>query len=149
MMRVQEGLRRSAVAIGVDATVTKAAAVMEATGVGALAVLDDDRLTGVVTDRDLVRRVLARGMPPDARVDSVMSSPVVTIDADDDLHAAFGLFRTHGIRRLAVVSGHRFVGMVSVDDLLIDVAGDLADLARPVTGEVLFPGRDAPVPAAL
>jgi CBS domain-containing protein len=147
-MRVRESLRRSAVAIGVDATVAKAAAVMEAAGIGALGVLDGEHLAGVVTDRDLVRRVLARGMPADSRVDSVMSSPVVTIDADDDLHGAFGLFRTHDIRRLAVVSGQRFVGMVSVDDLLIDVAGDLADLARPITGEVLFPERDPPVPAA-
>jgi CBS domain-containing protein len=146
-MRVRDGLRRSAVAVEVDATVAKAAAVMEAAGVGALAVLDSEQLVGVVTDRDLVRRVLARGGPADARVDSVMSSPVATIDADSDLHGAFGLFRTHGIRRLAVVSGQRFVGMVTVDDLLIDVAGDLADLARPITGEMLFPERDAPVPA--
>ena len=146
-MRVDEGLRRSAVAVGPDATVTKAAAVMDAVGVGALAVVDGDCLVGIVTDRDLVRRVLARGLPLDARVDSVMSMPVVTIDADDDLHSAFAAFRRHGLRRLAAVRDGRFVGMVTVDDLLINVAGDLGDLARPVTAEMLFPQRDATVPA--
>jgi CBS domain-containing protein len=73
---------------------------------------------------------------------------VVTIDADADLHESFALFRTHGIRRLAVVRGERFVGMITVDDLLVDLANDLADLSRPVTAEVIFPQRDSPLPAA-
>jgi CBS domain-containing protein len=76
-----------------------------------------------------------------------MSSPVVTIAAEADLHGAFTLFRSHAVRRLAVVRDGRFVGMISVDDLLIDLAADLTDLARPVTAEVLFGHHDAPVPA--
>jgi len=120
---------------------------MEQSGVGALAVVDDDRLVGIVTDRDLVRRALARGFPADGRVDAVMSAPVVTIDADADLHTAFALLRTHAVRRLAVVRAGQFVGMVTIDDLLIDLAADLADLARPVTAEVLFGHHDSPVPA--
>jgi CBS domain-containing protein len=143
-----EVLRRSAVGIGPDRTVSDAAAVMEQAGVGALAVVEGERLVGVVTDRDLVRRALARGLAPDARVDGVMSAPVVTIDADADLHDAFALFRTHGLRRLAVTRGGDFVGMISVDDLLVDLAADLADLARPVTAEILFAHRDASVPVA-
>jgi CBS domain-containing protein len=76
-----------------------------------------------------------------------MSTPVVTIAADADLHTAFSMFRTHALRRLAVVQDDRFVGMITVDDLLIDVAADLADLARPITAEVLFAHRDSPVPS--
>jgi CBS domain-containing protein len=147
-MRVIEGVRRSGFGVATDRTVRHAASVMERAGVGALAVLDGDRLVGIVTDRDLVRRNLAAGGLPDARVDSVMSAPVVTIDAGADLHDAFALFRTHGVRRLAVVREGRFVGMVTVDDLLIDLAGDLADLSRPVTAEVIFPQRDVPAPVA-
>ena len=71
----------------------------------------------------------------------------MTIDAEADLHGAFTLFRTHAVRRLAVVREGRFVGMITVDDLLIDLAADLADLARPVTAEVLFGHHDVPVPA--
>lgn len=146
-MRTMDVIRRSGVGIGPERTVREAAAVMEQAGVGALAVIDGERLVGVVTDRDLVRRALARGLAPDARVDGVMSSPVVTIDAAADLHEAFALFRTHGVRRLAVTDGERFVGMITVDDLLVNLAGDLADLARPVTAEILFAHRDAAVPA--
>lgn len=146
-MRTMDAVRRSGIGLHPERTIGEAAALMEQTGVGALAVIDHDRLVGLVTDRDLVRRGLARGLPADARVDGVMTTPVVTIDADADLHDAFGLFRTHAIRRLAVVRDGSFVGMVSVDDLLIDVAADLADLARPVTAEVLFTHRDSAVPA--
>jgi CBS domain-containing protein len=146
-MRTIEGMRRSGVGIEPDRTIHDAAAVMEQTGVGALVVLDGERLVGIVTDRDLVRRGLAKGLLADARIDGIMSSPVVTIDADADLHGAFALFRTNAIRRLAVVRGGQFVGMITIDDLLVDVAADLADLSRPVEGEILFAHHDSPVPA--
>jgi CBS domain-containing protein len=85
-------------------------------------------------------------MPSDARVDGVMSSPVVTIPADADLHDAFALFRTHAVRRLAVLRDGQFVGMITVDDLLVDLAADLADLARPVSAEIVSAHHDAAAP---
>lgn len=147
-MRTIDRVRRSGIGIGPERTVREAAAIMDEAGVGALIVLDGDRPAGIVTDRDLVRRALARGYPADARIDAVMTVPVFTIDADADVHEAYRLFRTHGIRRLAVVrEGGRFVGMISVDDLLIDLAGDLADLAGPIIAETAVAHRDSPVPA--
>ncbi len=146
-MQTIDAMRRSGVAVEPQRTIRDAAAVMDQAGVGALAVIDGETLVGIVTDRDLVRRALARGLPLDARVDGVMTAPVVTIDADADLHDAFGLFRTHAVRRLAVVRNGSFVGMITIDDLLVDIAGDLADLARPITAEVLFAHRDPGVPA--
>ena len=148
-MRTMDAVRRSGVGIGPERTIHDAATIMEQAGVGSLAIIDGDRLVGIVTDRDLVRRGLARGLPYDARVDSVMTTPAVTISADSDLHDAFGLFRTHALRRLAVVRAGQFVGMITIDDLLVDLAGDLADLARPVTAEVLFAHRDSPLPATV
>ena len=145
-MRTIDAVRRSGIGIGPERTIRDAAEVMEQTGVGALAILDEDHLVGIVTDRDLVRRALARGLAHDARVDAVMSAPVVTIDADVDLHDSFALFRTHAIRRLAVVRDGRFAGMITVDDLLMDLSSDLADLARPVTAEVIFGHHDSPLP---
>ena len=146
-MRSIDAVRRSGVGIRPEQTISQAAVVMEQAGVGALAVIDGDELVGIVTDRDLVRRGMACGLSPDARVDGVMTSPVVTIPVDADLHDAFALLRTHAVRRLAVVRDGRFQGMVTVDDLLVDLAADLADLARPVAAEVLFAHHDSPVPA--
>jgi CBS domain-containing protein len=141
-MKTMDAMRRSGVGIGPERTVREAAEIMEQAGVGSLAVIDGTSLVGIVTDRDLVRRALAPGLGPDARVDSVMTTPVTTIAADVDLHDAFAVFRTHGIRRLAVLRDGQFIGMITIDDLLVDVAADLADLARPVTAEILFAHRD-------
>ncbi|HEX4983072.1 MAG TPA: CBS domain-containing protein [Ilumatobacteraceae bacterium] len=146
-MRTIEAVRRSGVGIGPERTIRDAAAIMEQSGIGSLAVVDDGELVGIVTDRDLVRRGLARGLPSDSRVDGLMTSPVITIDADDDLHKAFALFRANAVRRLAVVRQGRFVGTVSIDDLLVYLAADLSDLVRPVTAEILVSHRESPVPA--
>lgn len=146
-MKAHQAIRRSAVAVRPDQTIGEVAVIMEQAGVGAVAVADGDNLVGVITDRDLVRRALATDMAADARADAVMSTPVVTIDAEEHLHAAFGLLRTNAVRRIAVVDGNRFIGMISVDDLLVDLAAHLADLTRPVSEELRSPHRDSPVPA--
>ena len=146
-MRTSEAIRRSAVGIRPDQTLREAAEIMEQAGVGSLVVVDGSRLVGLVTDRDLVRRGLAKGLDPTARIDGLMSAPVTTISADADLHDAFALFRTHAVRRLPVVRGETVVGVLTIDDLLVDMAADLADLARPVTAEVIFGQRDAGLPA--
>jgi CBS domain-containing protein len=148
-MRTIDAMRRSGVAIRPEQTIRDAAELMGQAGVGSLAVLDGDELVGIVTDRDIVRRSLARGGDLEGRIDAVMSAPVVTIDADADLHDAFALFRQHAVRRLAVLRDGRFQGMITVDDLLVDLAADLADLARPVTAEVLFGHHDSPLPLKL
>jgi CBS domain-containing protein len=154
-MKTIDGMRRSGVGIQPDATVADAAAIMERAGVGVLAVIDGAEIVGIVTDRDLVRRALARRLPPDARVDAVMTTPVVTVDAAADLHDAIRTLRHHALRRLPVVRDGRFVGMVSLDDLLVEAAGkltevvrDLADLVHPIRVELLHPHRDSPLPAA-
>jgi CBS domain-containing protein len=145
-VRVIDTVRRSGIGIRPEQTIADAAAIMENTGVGSLAVVQGTKPVGIVTDRDLVRRALARQMPCDARVDAVMSSPVVTIDAEADLHETLALFRTHGFRRLAVVKGGQFAGMVTVGDLFVDLAYDLVDLSRPISSEIHHAHRNTAVP---
>lgn len=146
-MRAIESVRRPGVHVAPDTTIRRASETMEQAGVGSLAVVDGDHLVGIVTDRDLVRRGMAKGLDPSARIDGLMSSPVVSVDAGTDLHDVFPLFRTHALRRIAVTDDGRFAGMLSVDDLLINLAAELADLARPVAAETFFSHRDSPVPA--
>jgi CBS domain-containing protein len=138
-MRVIDGVRRSGQAVGPHRSIRGVAMIMDQSGVGSLAVIDNGRLVGIVTDRDLVRRGLAQDLASTTPVEKVMSTPVVTIGAEADLHSAFKLFRTHAVRRLAVVDSDDFVGMITVDDLLVDLAADLFDLARPVAAEVFMP----------
>ena len=149
-MKVIEHTRRSAVAVEVDTPIRAVAATMDAAAVGAVAVVDQGALVGIVTDRDLVRRWLAHRLDADARVDAVMSSPVVTIGAAADIREAYPLFASHAIRRLAIVDeAGAFVGMLSIDDVLMNLSADLAAVLRPVAAEVLFGHHDAPVPAMI
>ena|SRR5215218_1791244 len=146
-MRIIDATRGSTVAIQPDRTITEAAQLMEQAGVGALVVLDGEAVVGIVTDRDLVRRAMARGLPSDARVDAVMSSPVVTADADGDLRSTIAMFRSNAVRRLPLVRDGTFVGMFTTDDALVGITQELTAVARPVTAELLFAHRDSPVPA--
>jgi CBS domain-containing protein len=146
-MRVCDVVQRAPITLPPDGTIRQAAELMEVEGVGAIVVVDGHRPCGVVTDRDIVRRGVARGLPGDARVDGVMSSPVVTIDADADTRQAFDVLQGHAVRRLVMVRDGVVVGMLSADDLLVCLSSDLANLARPVTAELLFAHRDPRVPA--
>jgi len=148
-VRTLTRLRRSGVAVGPDRTIAQVAKVMESSGIGSVAVVDGHDLVGFVTDRDLVRRGLAQARPADSRVDSVMSTPVLTVDANADLTETIEAFGRHTVRRLAVVDEGRFVGVISLDDVLVDAAEQLRTLATPLASEIAAPHRDSPLPAHL
>jgi signal-transduction protein with cAMP-binding, CBS, and nucleotidyltransferase domain len=137
-MRSIDAIRKPPVTIAPGATIAEAARLMDSHVVGALVVMDGDRPLGILTDRDIVVRAVARGIPDDARVDSVMSAGVIAVDADVDLRETLAVFRSHAIRRLPLVEGGRIVGVLTTDDLLIDLVADLGDLVRPITGQVVF-----------
>lgn len=147
-MHAIEAARKAPVTIGDDRTVTEAAQTMDRHAVGALVVVDGDgRPVGIVTDRDLVVRALAHRSGPDARVDSAMSTDLVTMRPDADLRDALKIFEDHAIRRIPLVEDGRLAGMVTVDDLVIDLVADMARLARPITGQVLFGHPEPAAPA--
>jgi CBS domain-containing protein len=137
-MRVTELFRKPPVTIPADATLADAAALMDGEVVGAVVVVDDDRPVGIVTDRDIVLRGVAHRLPPDARIDAVMSTDLVTLPADADIAEAMVVFETHPFRRLPLLEDGRMVGMITVDDLVVDAVADFTRLLRPVLGQVLF-----------
>jgi CBS domain-containing protein len=149
MMHVLQRLQREGVAVAPDCTVRDVAEIMDRSGVGTVAVVDGDDLVGIVTDRDIVRRAVARGLPPDARIDGVMSAPVHTVEADAELSTATAEFGSAAVRRLVVVDDGRFVGVLSLDDILVDLAGQLAVAAAPLVAEIAVPHRDSAVPATV
>jgi signal-transduction protein with cAMP-binding, CBS, and nucleotidyltransferase domain len=105
------------------ATIAEAAQEMRDNSIGFLMVCDTTGgLVGVVTDRDLVTRVLAEGRPPSAtRVFEAMSEPVVTCFEDDDLGEAEALMQERGKCRLVVLDAGRSapIGVLSLSDILM------------------------------
>ncbi len=100
-------------------TLAVAAQKMRDLGVGSLPICgDDDRLTGVVTDRDIVVRCIAEGSDPSSTEVSVLADgKPVTIGADDDVEEALRTMASHDVRRLPVIDGHDLVGVLSQADV--------------------------------
>jgi CBS domain-containing protein len=144
-MRVCDVMSTPAVTAPAHASLAEVIRLMVDRAVGCVVVVEEGGVPcGIVTDRDLALRGLGTGRHPAARVAEVMSPRPVTVGTADDVHAAYRTMRRAGVRRLPVVDGRRVVGVVSVDDLLLDVFQRLADLLGPVARSIL---EEAPDPA--
>jgi signal-transduction protein with cAMP-binding, CBS, and nucleotidyltransferase domain len=142
-MKVRDLTWRPPVTIDCGATISAAAELMTDEGVGALVVVDRDRPVGIVTDRDLVTRGVAKRTPLDARIDSLMSMGVIALDADEDAEELFAVFARHAVRRVPVVDHDRVVGMVTLDDALVSTVTELTDLAGVLSTQIAFPNANA------
>jgi CBS domain-containing protein len=102
-----------------EMTVREVAAYMTERRVGAVAVLEGTRLSGIVSERDIMGRVVARGASPDTtRVKDVMTRELVVAHSGDTHEDGLRQMKQAGCRHLPVVEGDRLVGMVSQRDLL-------------------------------
>jgi CBS domain-containing protein len=102
-----------------EETLADAARKMADLDVGALPICgEDDRLHGMITDRDIVVDCIAKGGDPStATVDQFTGGETVTIGADDSVEEALQTMIDHGVRRLPVIDGHQLIGMVSQADV--------------------------------
>jgi CBS domain-containing protein len=144
-MKAREVMVKAPVTLPTDATIQEAATAMDRAAVGAVVIVDGEHPVGLVTDRDLVTRGLARRLPPDSRVDGVMSAGVVCVDADAELSQVASILSVHPFRRVPVVDQDRMVGMVTLDDLIVRLSNDLQHVTKGVTAQLLF-GHPEPQP---
>ena len=99
-------------------TVLEVAKKLASENYGSLPVCDGDRLQGMITDRDIVVKVLAEGKDPaTTKVIDLVQGEVVTIGADDSVEEAMQTMAKHQVRRLPVIDGHKLVGMLAQADL--------------------------------
>jgi CBS domain-containing protein len=128
---VREAMTGGVECVGENETVTAAARKLAQLNVGSLPICgEDERLKGMITDRDITIEVVAKGLDPNATsVSSLAQGKPVTIGADDSLDEALRTMSEHKVRRLPVIDGHRLVGILSQADLAKalpdEKAGDL------------------------
>ncbi len=102
-----------------DQSIREVARYMSERRVGAVAVLEGSRLAGIISERDIMSRVVAKGLDPDeTSVEQVMTRDLVVSAADDSHEDGVRKMKQVGCRHLPVVEGDRLVGMVSLRDLL-------------------------------
>jgi CBS domain-containing protein len=131
VMRVKDVMTENPQVVRPQASLKEAAEIMKSLDVGVVPVCENDRLVGMVTDRDIVVRAEAEGLSPSAMVNQAMTSGVTFCLEEDDLDSAAKLMEEKQIRRLPVLNAqHRLVGIVSLGDLA--VSGD-----QQTAGEVL------------
>ncbi len=105
--------------IAPDASTQEAAQLMESKHIGSLLVKDGDTYVGIVTETDLTRKILARGLQDkDSKVSDIMTAPLQTIDCHEPIVDANQLMANKRIRHIAVTENDQVVGMLSVKDLI-------------------------------
>jgi len=103
-----------------DAQVRRAAEMMRECGIGSVFITTGEEIIGILTDTDLVRRVVATGEDPEGTaVEKVMSAPILSIDGEKTLLDANDLMAREHIRHLGVTKEGKLVGMISVRDLVV------------------------------
>jgi CBS domain-containing protein len=119
MLEVRDVMTYPAITEEGDASVAKILKIMKMSGIGSVIITEEDKPVGIVTDRDIVMKVIMKDRDPSKlKVKEVMSSPLMTIAADASLRRACKLLVEKGIRRLLVIDDEELVGVVSLRNIL-------------------------------
>jgi CBS domain-containing protein len=144
MSKVKDIMTKTVVTIEANKTVSEATALMTENNVSNLIVMKDVTPIGIVTERDFVRKVLAKNKPPTIKISEIMSTPLRVIDPDAPIKEAARKMIRKGIRRLPVIHDNKLVGIVTTTDIAKQLS------KKTLTDEILQAiGRDYyPVPDA-
>jgi CBS domain-containing protein len=136
-MKVSDAMTSDVRVVRPEQSICQAAQIMAECDSGALPVTDGERLIGVVTDRDIAIRAVAREMSPDTTVGEIMSTEVLYCYEDESLEDVAQNMGDMQVRRMPVMSrAKRLVGIVSIGDLSLTTSPDVtglavADVSRP------------------
>lgn len=131
MPTVKDLMTKRVITIDVHRTVFDAAELMSNKGVGCLVIMEGEMPRGIVTERDFVRRVVAKKKPLDIKISEIMSKPLITISSDASLKEAARTMTNNRIRRLPVLEGNRLVGIIVTSDFVRQLS------KKTITEEIL------------
>ncbi|MED1015697.1 CBS domain-containing protein [Bacillus atrophaeus] len=131
MNSISNSMTKQVATVSSNQTIQEAAALMHQHNVGAIPVVDQGVLQGVLTDRDIALRTTAQGRDGQTPVSEVMSSNVISGNPNMSLEEASELMAQHQIRRLPIVDNNNLVGIVALGDLAVN------QLSNDSAGEAL------------
>ena len=118
MPSVKDIMTKNVVSIGVDNSVLEANEIMSSNQLGCLVIINRELPIGIVTERDIVRRVCAKKLHGETKVSEIMSKSLITIDPDASLREAARVMSSNKIRRLPVLKQNSLVGIVVASDFV-------------------------------
>jgi len=119
LLEVRDVMTYPAITEDEDALVAEIAKCMKMSGIGSVVITKGDKYVGIITDRDVVIKVILRNRNPDGvKVKEIMTSPLVTIESDASLMGACKLMLEKDIRRLLVIEDGELVGVVSLRNIV-------------------------------
>jgi len=139
--RVRDAMTEDPRSIGASEPVVDAARLMREQRVGSLPVTDNEKLVGMITDRDITTRVVAEAADPKMiSVGDVYSRDLISVEPDQDLDEALRLMARHQVRRLPVIENGSLVGIVAQADIALreneKKTGELVEaISEPSAGE--------------
>jgi CBS domain-containing protein len=138
---VRDAMTPSVRTVNPAQSLTEAAEVMKGEDVGSVPVVEEGRLAGILTDRDIVTRAVAeRRDPQTVKVDEIASRELVTVEPEQDLDEALALMARHQVRRLPVVEEGQLVGMLAQADVALEakeknVGETVEEISKPTSTE--------------
>ncbi len=135
---VRDIMTRPVITAGADIDIHSAAKIMATANVGSLVIVSGSKPIGILTERDLVKKIVAQAVDPrTVKVGEIMKSPLATISPEASLRDAAAIMIKSGVKRLPVISDEKLVGIITDTDLvsgsslgLSDILSDLLDMHR-------------------
>ena len=118
LILVKDIMTKVIISVNTETTVFQVAKMMEQSGIGAVLVKKDGHLSGIITDRDYATKIMSHNLSSDTSVETVMSSPLVTINYDESIAAAAERMTSKKIRKLAVTDNGSIIGLITSTDLV-------------------------------
>jgi CBS domain-containing protein len=136
-IKVGDIMKTSLVTVNESATIQEAAKMMKSKDIGSLLVKDKNkRIYGILTDRDLVEKAIAKGLKSNFKIATLVSKPLVGISPDSDISEAAKLMGNEDLRRLVVLREGKLIGILSEKDI-VKISPSLYDLiAEKVEGHL-------------
>jgi CBS domain-containing protein len=139
-MKVRNLMTKDVRTADINTSLTEVAKSMKSLDVGSIPVCDNDNnIVGIVTDRDIVLRFVAAGSSENSKAQDIMSTHIVSVSPETDVHEAANIMAKNQIRRLPVVENGKLEGIVAIGDFAtqnihVNEAGEaLSDISKPST----------------
>ncbi|MDF2841221.1 MAG: putative signal-transduction protein containing cAMP-binding and domain [Clostridia bacterium] len=119
-MKIREIMTTDVRTVSATDSISEAANIMKQIDVGAVPVIDNNIVVGIITDRDMVLRSVAEGKNPNERVSTIMTKDITTVNPEMDVHKVADIMASKQIRRLPIVENNHLVGIVSIGDMAVE-----------------------------